>query len=81
MAGFRGYPSIVDCLFATDVTVVLVGEDYNCGPEDAYRMAWMGELYGAKEFPYDPRCPVLKDLHEEEDGGVREALRGLEQEV
>lgn len=77
-ADFKGFPSIIDRLIATDLTVLLIQEDYNCGPEDAYRHAWLSEPYGEHEFPYNSECPVLLSLQGTDNQSVRREIMEME---
>lgn len=77
---FGDYPSVVESVFVPDITSVIIGEDYNCGHEDAYRVAWLSEIYGEKEFPFNPSCPVLKSLHDECGKDLAAAVRVAEME-
>lgn len=79
-AAFGVYRSVIENVFQPDLVSVIIGEDYNCDMEDAYRLAWLSEHYGLKEFPYRPGCPALKNLHEEAAKDAVEALMADEGE-
>lgn len=65
------YPDVVEKIFLADVVAVLLSEDYSCTLEQGYKLAWLSELYGAKEFPFRDNCPVLHALQAEDANAKR----------
>lgn len=75
---FEDFEGIVKDILVPDVVFFLVSQDYDCSIDQGLRMAWISELYGAREFPLPPHCRVVDELQKGESRLFRRVLRHIE---
>lgn len=65
----------VDLLAATEITAVLIAEDYECSREEAYHISWISQPFGEREYNYDKPCKPLASLYKELSKEIIQELR------